>query len=208
MPHGVVIELTGISKQYGQRQLFAGITERIQSGECWGVTGPNGSGKSTLLKIMAGIIRPSLGTVRVCSDSRELPVSERSACFGIVSPEIIFYRMLSGYENLEFITRAGGVDLSGRQLLDCLERVGLAQRRHDKIGVYSTGMLQRLKFAVLIAMRPLVWLLDEPSSNLDSGGRILVADLIKEAQSQQIAVVIATNEAEEVNRAQKTIALA
>lgn len=204
---GMVIELINISKQYGRRQLFANINQLIGSGECIGITGPNGAGKSTLLKVIAGLIRPSSGIVKVQSKGLEIPVDKRMGCFGLLSPELIMYNTMTGYENLEFLVRARGIELSAEQLITCLETVGLSGRQHELINTYSTGMRQRLKFALLAALMPPVWLLDEPSSNLDQEGRKLVKRLVSDALAQQVTVIIATNDQEEASYAGKTIAL-
>jgi len=207
MQQRVIVELTGITKKYGRRQLFSNITQRIGSGECLAVTGRNGSGKSTLLKIIAGVTRPSAGTVKVYIDGREIAAHERIACFGMVSPEISLYSAMTGYENLQFIAKACGVKITSERALECFHTVGLTGRCDDMVSTYSTGMRQRLKFAILAALNPPVWLLDEPSSNLDEGGKKIVAKLVTDALSQQAAVFIATNESEEADYAGQKIAL-
>ncbi|SDD56850.1 ABC transporter ATP-binding protein [Sporomusa acidovorans] len=204
----VVVELIRVSKKYGRRQLFADINQLICPGECIGVTGPNGSGKSTLIKVIAGLLRPSTGEVNVRMAGKELAADQRMSCFGLISPELIFYNAMTGYENLKFLARARGWELSDEQLQNCLETVGLNGRRHERISTYSTGMRQRLKFALLEALRPPVWLLDEPSSNLDEEGKQLVKRLVDKALARQTAVVIATNDLEEVRDARQKIALA
>lgn len=204
----VVVELIHVSKQYGCRQLFADINQLICPGECFGVTGPNGSGKSTLIKVIAGLLRPSAGMVSVRMDGKEVAVDQRMSCFGLISPELMFYNAMSGYENLQFLVRTRGLVLSDGQLQNCLNTVGLNERQHERISTYSTGMRQRLKFALLEALRPPVWLLDEPSANLDEEGKKLVKRLVDKALAQQAAVVIATNDLEEVRDAGQKIALA
>lgn len=208
MQQSVSVELMKITKQYGRRKLFRDITQRVNPGECLAVTGRNGSGKSTLLKIIAGMIRPTAGVVKIYTDGQQIDGGERPSCCGMVSPEIIFYQTMTGYENVQFIARASGADLSTEHVLACFPTVGLSGRAHDLVSTYSTGMRQRLKFAVLAALNPPLWLLDEPSSNLDGAGKKLVADLIKTALTQHFTVIIATNEAEEAEYAGQEIALA
>lgn len=201
------MELSDIAKSYGQRCLFSNITRRIGPGECLAVTGPNGSGKSTLLKTIAGLVRPNRGMVKVWYDGKELGSEQRLTCFGLVSPEIILYQTMTGYENIEFLTRARGIPVNAEWLLYCLDKVGLAGRQQELVNTYSTGMRQRLKFALLAALRPPVWLLDEPSSNLDTAGRQMIKALIEEALTQTATVIIATNEAEEADHAGQQLAL-
>ena len=204
---GIIVELVNVSKKYGRRQLFVTINRQICPGECIAVTGSNGSGKSTLLKVIAGLIRPSSGTVKVHHNGHEVVADKRMPCFGLISPELIFYNAMTGYENLHFLVRARGVGLSDEQLMNCLESVGLTGRQHELLSTYSTGMRQRLKFALLVALRPPIWLLDEPSSNLDEEGKKLVKRLVDDALEQQATVIIATNDPEEANYAGQKIAL-
>jgi ABC-type multidrug transport system ATPase subunit len=204
---GIVIELADIAKSYGRRQLFGNLSRRIGPGEALAVTGPNGSGKSTLVKMIAGLVRPSSGTVKLYSCGQELAANKRRACLGLVSPEITLYNAMTGYENLQFLLSARGVMLPDGRLLDSLKAVGLDGCRHDVVAAYSTGMRQRLKFAIMDALKPRVWLLDEPSSNLDEAGRKLVRQLMVNALAQQATVIIATNDLEEASYAGQRIAL-
>lgn len=207
MQQRVSIDLMGITKKYGNNFLFSQITKSIEPGVCLAVTGSNGSGKSTLLKVMAGLIRPTAGHVKVRAGGRELSASEQAGCFGLVSPEIVFYNNMTGFENVDFILQSAGIRLLPARLVDCLATVGLPGRCHHFVGAYSTGMRQRLKFAVLAALERPVWLLDEPSSNLDGAGKMLVKSLVMDALAKNTVVVIATNEAEGAAYAGQKIAL-
>ncbi|KAF1854652.1 hypothetical protein Lal_00011421, partial [Lupinus albus] len=119
------------------RRLFSNITQRIGPGECLAVTGPNGSGKSTLLKIIAGLVRPTSGVVKVWRNGQELVSEQRLASCGLVSPEIILYQTMTGYENLEFLIRARGVTVNDEWLFACLDKVGLAGRQQELVNTYS-----------------------------------------------------------------------
>ena len=207
MQQRVRIDLIGITKKYCNNFLFSQITASIEPGACLAVTGSNGSGKSTLLKVIAGLVRPTAGHVKVRTGERELSASEQAGCFGLVSPEIIFYNNMTGWENINFILRSAGVRYDPARQADCLRAVGLPGRCHQLVGAYSTGMRQRLKFAVLAALERPVWLLDEPSSNLDGTGKLLVKSLVMDALAKNTVVVIATNEAEEAAYAEQKIML-
>ena len=209
MEQSIQVELTDVAKCYGMRRLFEHININVKSGEHLAVTGPNGSGKSTLLKIIAGLVRPSAGTVQLLTNgNQKIGQSDRARFIGLISPEIVFYSSLTAYENIRLLTRAAGMNVSPEDIKACLQTLGLLDRFHDLVANYSTGMHQRLKFALLLALQPPLWLLDEPSSNLDAAGKQLIADLIQQALASQTAIIMATNEAEEANYAQKKISLA
>jgi heme exporter protein A len=208
MQQHVTVTLTGVTKCYGQRRLFENVNVSVEPGQCLAVLGPNGAGKSTFLKIVAGLVRPSRGIVRLLTAcDQEIGFDERVGHVGLVSPELAFYPALSGYENIDFLTRAAGSAVSSEGILACFQIVGLAGRESDRLATYSTGMRQRLKFALLLAVRPSVWLLDEPFANLDAPGKALIDGLIRKAIADRVTVLIAANEREETGYAGKKIDL-
>lgn len=208
MRNRLLLEIDGLAKQYGRRQLFGDLSLRLAAGERLAVTGPNGAGKSTLLRIIAGLERPTRGSVRMYDGDKPLAKEEQVADAGLVSPEMVVYNAMTGLENLRFFADLQGQAMTTDWLTSCLDKVGLAARRADYVGSYSTGMRQRLKIALLLAMNRRLWLLDEPSSNLDDGGKLLVAELTGEAVRRGHIVVVATNEPEEAAHADQRIVLA
>lgn len=201
MQQPATVELQNIAKSHGRRRLFAHISAQVAPGECLTITGANGAGKSTLLKIIAGLMRPSAGRVVLRDAERELQAAQGRVLLGMVSPEMMLYQAMTGWENARFICDVRGAAVSAQALQTCFRTVGLAGREKDAVGTYSTGMRQRLKFAILLALAPPVWLLDEPSANLDAAGKRLVAGLISIALARRVTVALATNEVEETHYA-------
>ncbi|CQR75046.1 Doxorubicin resistance ATP-binding protein DrrA [Sporomusa ovata DSM 2662] len=200
------IVIDNIGKRFGERLLFSNVCAEATSGQCLAVTGCNGSGKSTLLKIIAGLVRPSTGQVRLIFDDMPSP-KEQIFYTGFVSPEVAMYAALTGIENIIFWTKVRGVPCSKSEAAKFCCEMGLGKGGYDLVATYSTGMRQRLKLAVIKAINPPVWLLDEPSSNLDGSGRSIVKELIDNAVRQNIAVILATNESEEALYGKNTIEL-
>ena len=207
MYHSISVNLLNVSKKIGAIVLFERLNLLLNSGQCLAITGANGSGKSTLLKMIAGLVHPTTGAIQVLGDGRKLDIEDRIACVGLVSPEIAFYVDMTGVENILFLTRVRGLKCSLEQVAEFCEFVGLTIYKDNLVHTYSTGMRQRLKFAVILAVQPLLWLLDEPSSNLDAGGKILVSKMINRALAGQKTVIIATNEPWEVEYADYKIEL-
>ncbi|SDF54573.1 ABC transporter ATP-binding protein [Sporolituus thermophilus] len=203
----VNVELINVGKRFKDKELFTGITQAVRPGQCLAITGKNGSGKSTLLKIIAGIMRPTTGAVQITAGGQVLGKGERLQHIGMVSPEIILYNNLTGCENIKFLAGARGAACGEAQARRLCGMVGLASHGDKLVGTYSTGMKQRLKFALLLAVNPGLWLLDEPSSNLDSDGKALVDELIHTALAQEKTLIVATNEAMEVRHAEAAISL-
>lgn len=202
------IILRDVGKKFGTRTLFSNLNCRVLSGECLTITGSNGSGKTTLLKIIARLIRPTAGRIEMAVGGSVLRDAEECIPYiGLVSPEIVFYDQLTGSENIELLAGARGLVLNPGQSEEALAAIGLEKKGWQKVKTYSTGMKQRLKFALLAAIDPSVWLIDEGLSNLDGAGREQILALIAKALERRRLLVLATNEQAEVAYASQTIPL-
>jgi heme exporter protein A len=170
------IELEGLTRRYGERVALADVTLALAPGATLVVFGPNGAGKSTLLRVLATLLRPHAGGVRVLG--RPLPEEGWAVRgrIGLLTHEPLLYRDLSGRENLRFHARLHGVAFARAEEL--LERVGLRLRADDRVNTYSRGMVQRLAVCRTVLHDPDVLLLDEPRANLDPAAAELVEPLI------------------------------
>ena len=124
----------------------------------------------------------------------------------MISPELALYEMLTAYENLRFFGKLAGLKLTREELDQLLESVGLSGRGDDYVGAYSSGMKQRLKYAVCLMAKPEILLLDEPTANLDDAGKKIVDDIISRQMRERI-LIIATNETEDLARVERVIRL-
>lgn len=185
-----------ISKRFGARKVFTNIEFDLSVGEVLAVVGANGSGKTTLVKTLLGEYRPSKGTVRFKKNGDMLDEAGIRENTSLVAPYLNLYDSLSGEENIVFFASVAGLHLTGKEINALLDRVGLAGRGEDLAGAYSSGMKQRLKYAVALLSEPKFLFLDEPTSNLDEAGKKIVYDVIDEYRKQAI-VIIATNETED-----------
>jgi heme exporter protein A len=170
------IELDNLQRRYGERVALAGVSVRVEEGQTLAVLGGNGAGKTTLLRVLAGLLRPHGGTVRVLG--AELP-TERwrlPAQVGYVGHEPLLYRELSGRENLRYHARLHGV--GDARVEEMLEGVGMAGRSDDPVRDLSKGLVQRLAAARAVLHDPALLLLDEPRANLDPAAAELLEPLI------------------------------
>ncbi len=191
------LEVIALGKRFGYRRLFAGLSFTLAAGQTLAVTGPNGSGKSTLLRMLAGVLRPSEGEIRLLVDGRRVDAAHRPFYVGLAAPYLQLYDSFTARENLMFIARARGF-ADGRQRVESwLERVQLRAFADEPVAIFSSGMRQRLRLAAALLADPALWLLDEPRSNLDEAGGQLVEALLEEAQVKGRLVVVATNDADE-----------
>ena len=200
------LKVSKISKYYAGTLLFKDISFELRPGEVLAITGWNGSGKSTLLRIIAGLVRPSLGKVEMFMEDEPIPKESRRKFLGMVAPALALYEELTAIENLEFFCKVRGLAYDRQSCLNMMERVGLTENANKTCRKYSSGMKQRLKLVQALLHTPPLLLLDEPGCNLDSNGMKIVEDIILE-QRQSGMTVIASNEKREVDYADRAINL-
>jgi ABC-type multidrug transport system ATPase subunit len=191
------IRLEGLSRSFAEREVIRDLSAVIPAGERCVVRGPNGSGKTTLLKIVAGVLVPTGGRVRVNADGAERDAAWIRRWTGFMGPDLFLYDELSAAENLDFFAAVRGLPRDPGRERRILEQVRLDHRRDDPIRTLSTGLRQRAKLAFAIQADPRILLLDEPSSNLDREGRDLVKEVVDGVTGQDRVVIIATNDPEE-----------
>jgi heme exporter protein A len=192
----VSIHLTGsnLKKVYNRRVIFDGISCSLGSGETLLVTGRNGSGKSTLVKIIAHVLTPTAGRIEIHSDS-----SPSYMLIGFVAPYLRLYDEFTARENIQFALDVRGLRKTRAEMDRLLDRVTLGRFRETPTRVFSSGMLQRLKFAFALCNEPPILILDEPMSNLDGEGREIVREIMHD-QARMGILVVATNERSDVDR--------
>jgi ABC-2 type transport system ATP-binding protein len=181
MPHGgIVIEFRNVGFSYDRAQVLHDLTFSIGRGEIVGLLGPNGAGKSTTIKIIAGILAPDAGLVRVDGitlPGRAIEVKQR---IGYVPESAVLFESLTGQEFLELCGRLHDVeeDLLQRRIADLLDVFELTSERTSRLDTYSKGMRQKILIAAALLHSPDLILLDEPLSGLDVNAAILIKDLI------------------------------
>ena len=165
------IEVDGIDFSFGRTRVLRGLDLRVERGTAMVVFGPNGAGKTTLLKILAGLLRPDSGAVRIEGvELRQDPAGYRRL-IGVISHQPYVYPQLTGRENLEFYGRLYGLPDPKAEARGMLEEMGLPESADRPASAYSRGMLQRLAIGRALLHRPSVLLLDEPFTGLDDEAR-------------------------------------
>jgi heme ABC exporter ATP-binding subunit CcmA len=179
------VSCDGLVRRFGERAALDGIDLRVGEGQFVLVTGPNGAGKTTLLRVLATVLRPNGGTVRV--GGHELPRAADRArpLVGYVAHGPLTYPGLTARENLELYAALYGVPAD--RVGAALERVGLDARGGDLVSEFSRGMGQRLALARACLHGPALLLLDEPTAGLDADGRDLLREVLAEPGRTVIA---------------------
>jgi heme exporter protein A len=173
------IELEGLVRNFGERAVLRGVSLTVPPGASLAILGRNGAGKSTLLRILATLLRPHGGVVKIFD--RQLPRQGWAVRgkVGLLSHEPLLYRELTGRENLTYHARLHGIEAA--RVEEVLAAVGMARRGDDPVRSCSRGMVQRLAVARAVLHRPELLLLDEPKSNLDPAAADLIEPLIGRA---------------------------
>ena len=171
-----VIELAGLTRWFGERVALRDVTLRLPAGATLAVLGRNGAGKSTLLRILAALLRPHGGEVRIFGEPLPARAFMVRGRLGLLSHEPLLYRELTGRENLDYHARLHRVP-PGR-VAAVLDAVQMGPRADEPVRVLSRGMVQRLAVCRAVLHAPGLLLLDEPRANLDPAAGDLVEPLI------------------------------
>jgi heme ABC exporter ATP-binding subunit CcmA len=179
-----------VSKLFGSFAALRQVSVDLEPGRCYVLIGENGAGKSTLLRILAGLLRPSLGSVRVFG---ALEPQQARARIGYMSHAPMLYDELTAQENLRYFA-----DLyPGRECLapaEALRQVGLDPELDRMLGQYSQGMRQRTSLARVLLPIPELLLLDEPFSNMDVESARQMVDLLSGFRRSNRTIVITTHQ--------------
>jgi heme exporter protein A len=173
---GAAVELREVGRAYGDRVALAGVTLTLEPGRTLAVFGANGAGKTTLLRILATLLRPHAGEVRVLGHALPGEAWRARGRIGLLAHEPLLYRELTARENLRFHARLHRVPAARGDAL--LEAVGLARRADEPVRALSRGLAQRAAICRAVLHEPALLLLDEPLANLDPGAADAVAPLI------------------------------
>jgi heme exporter protein A len=170
------VEVEGLARHFGEREALSDVSLSVRPGQTLVVFGPNGAGKTTLLRVLATLLRPHAGDVRVLGSRLPSEAWEVRGRIGLLGHEPLLYRELTPRENLRFHARLH--DVARERVERLLEQVGMGERADEPLRTLSRGMVQRVAVARAVLHDPDLLLLDEPRSNLDPAAVALVDPLI------------------------------
>jgi ABC-2 type transport system ATP-binding protein len=190
-----MIELTNLTKRYGSFTAVNAINLDVPKGELFGFLGPNGAGKTTTLRMIAGILRPTSGTVSIGGiDLVANPIAAKSK-LGFIPDRPFIYEKLTGIEFLRFV--AGLYDQDGTQVehraRELLALFDLEERADDLVESYSHGMRQKLIISSAFVHRPEVIVVDEPMVGLDPKAARILKDLFREYTHRGHTIMMSTH---------------
>ena len=183
--------LSDIVRQFGRFAALRGITAEFPASRLYVILGDNGAGKSTLLRTVAGLLKPSRGTVSMFETNDLRSVATR---VGYMGHAPLLYDELDAMENLRYFAGLYGIR-NDALCADAIRRVGLDPELKRRVGQYSQGMRQRISLARAILHDPALLLLDEPFSNVDVTSARHMADLLGTMRDQGKTIFVVTHQA-------------
>ncbi len=205
----LALTFEGVSKSYrGGKRAVTNFSTSIERGEFFGLLGANGAGKSSLIGMLAGIVSPTSGAIRICGYDLEHQTSAARRCMGIVPQEVNF-NVFERVENA-LISQAGffGIDRvrAQKQSASLLKRLDLWDKRSVAIRTLSGGMKRRLMLARALMHDPEVLILDEPTAGLDVESRRSIWELLTSLNQKGMTILLTTHYLEEAEKLCQRIA--
>jgi heme exporter protein A len=181
------LELRALTRRYGERLALAELTLTLEAGQTLAVLGPNGAGKTTLLRLLATLLRPHAGEIRVLGHALPQESWAVRGRIGLLGHEPLLYRELTARENLAFHAALHGAEAGRAEQL--LTAVGMERRADEPMRTLSRGMVQRVAVCRALLHDPELLLLDEPRANLDPAASELVEPLIGRSSGRTRVIV-------------------
>jgi ABC-2 type transport system ATP-binding protein len=190
-----MIAITDLVKRYGAFTAVDGVSLDVAPGEIHGFLGPNGAGKTTTIRMIAGLLKPSSGTILVNNHDLATAPERAKASLGFIPDRPFIYEKLTAGEFLRFHAGLYGMDdgqVGGRvkEMLDIFE---LGRWEHELVESFSHGMKQRLVMSAAFFHRPRAVLVDEPMVGLDPRGARLIKDVFRRMSERGVAILMSTH---------------
>ena len=188
------LEIVGLVKRF-DRPAVNGFDLAVRTGEFYALLGPNGAGKTTILRMVAGLLRPDAGAIRIFGvDALTDPVAAKQVV-AWVSDEPMIYDKLTPFEYLEFVAGLWGVDAATAETRarDLVGWLGLTEHAHERCEGFSKGMRQKVALAGALVHDPKLIVLDEPLTGLDAGSARQVKEVLRARVRAGGAVVMTTH---------------
>ena len=195
----MILELQGVTKLYKNGRGIEDISFTLAPGEVLGLLGPNGSGKTTTMKVIAGLVRPQSGVVRVCGVDAMAHHEEAMSFIGCLIEAPALYDYMTAEQNLQLAARFYKA-VDGSRINEVLQMVDMDRYKNDKVRSFSLGMRQRIGLAAALISKPRLLILDEPANGLDIEGMMYVREVIRAAAQDGSSVLISSHLANEIQQ--------
>jgi heme exporter protein A len=189
-----MIEIKKLMKQADNKLILKGLDLSIRKGETAAILGPNGAGKSTLLKVLATLIKPTSGLVKINGLDLKKDHIEVKKMFGYLPHSSLLYDHYTPFENLVFFGNLYGVKNVEERARELVQEVGLSFFINEPVKNFSRGMIQRIAIARAIIHEPKIMLLDEPHTGLDQGAISILNNVILSMKEKGCTTLMVTHD--------------
>jgi Cu-processing system ATP-binding protein len=200
-----MIQVRGLSKQFGRTQAVDSVTFDVPDGSIFCLLGPNGSGKTTTLKMLAGLVRPTAGSIVINGHTVIGDAIEAKREVSYLPQRVVFPESLNAREILHYFAKLRNLGLKKADA--SLDKSGLVDVALRPVGEFSGGMMQRLGLAVITMPDAPILLLDEPTASLDPEGVVNFRNFILEQKQQGKTVIFSTHLLSEAERLADLVAI-
>lgn len=202
------IEISGITKRFGEFEALRGVDLRIEQGEFFALLGPNGAGKSTLINLLAGLLQPTSGSIRIMGHDVQTDYQRARSALGVVPQELVFDPFFNVREMLRFQAGYFGRGPENDAWVDeVIEGLGLTDKAHTNMRKLSGGMKRRALIAQALAHKPPVIVLDEPTAGVDVELRQMLWAFIQKLNQQGHTIILTTHYLEEAETLCERVAM-
>lgn len=202
-----IVRIANLTKKFGSTLAVDHLNLEVQEGEILGLLGPNGAGKSSTLMMLSTIIKPTEGTAEVGGyDVRKNPYETREL-IGIAFQEPKLFWVNTPWEILNWHARVCGVKNPKQKVEAMLKELDLWDARKKFSHELSGGMKKRVEVAKVMVQRPKVAIIDEPTAQIDVGGKYQIWDMIRALRDEGSTIILATNELGEADRLSDRVAI-
>jgi ABC-2 type transport system ATP-binding protein len=196
-----LLEASQLTKRFGRVTALSGLDLCAESGQILALLGPNGAGKTTFIRLLATLLRPESGSLRIAGADVVRDPRAARRLIGLAGQHAAVEPAMTGRENLRMVARLYGCNgaQASRAADIVLDRLGLAPVSDQLVRTYSGGMRRRLDLGASLAGRPRVLLLDEPTTGLDPRSRIGLWDIIRDLAAAGTDIVLTTQYLDEAD---------
>jgi len=191
MAYAAAVEIETVTKRFGTHVAVDQLSLVVPRGSIYGFIGPNGSGKSTTMRMIMRILLPDEGHLRVLGEERWESANDR---VNYLPEERGLYRQMKVRDLLRFFAHMKSVAVTDAEIMDWLDRMGLADWAKKKVQTLSKGMAQKVQFIAAVISKPELVLLDEPFSGLDPVNTVVLRDAVLELKNSGTTVIFSTHD--------------
>ncbi|MCS7104981.1 MAG: ABC transporter ATP-binding protein [Thermofilaceae archaeon] len=196
------LEILDVAKSYGRVKALDGVTLAVRGGEIYGLLGPNGAGKTTLLKVIVGLLKPDMGTARICGV--DVTVDRESALkhVGYVPENPVTFENLTMREFFEFVASLKGIpkDVFEERVETYVSLFQLEESVRKRMGKLSRGTVQKALVVASLMAEPKVLVMDEPTSGMDPEAQHVFREVVKKFADKGAALIISSHQLHAIER--------